>query len=100
MVTKKRRRWTVIPIGTAILGMGVYFGPISLEDTPPVLEITGVNPGKPIKGASRWKCLYMIGGQDCHRSRCKMTIIRSNRLRWLKGGEKSCILGAGQTVTR
>ena len=50
MDTKKWRRWILIPIGVIIMVLGAYFGPILLEATPPMLEITGVDTGKTYRG--------------------------------------------------
>ena len=36
----------LILIGVIMLALGAYFGPILLEATPPMLEITGVDTGK------------------------------------------------------
>ena len=46
MYIKKRRRRMLILIGVIMLVLGAYFGPILLEATPPMLEITGVDTGK------------------------------------------------------
>ena len=46
----KRWRWCIVPIGVAIVVLGLFAIPILLDFTPPNLEVNGIERGKTYRG--------------------------------------------------